>query len=151
MCYCNLYISVRFDTVDRIRSFLYLPLVERLQRDDVDTIACRVRSLGAKSETCRCRQEKSSEAVEVTQNPLLTPVKLGRRPTRTTTVKARYHSSCNSGLVIRIVLIISVFSISKNNEGLLPERASNYVCTVKKLRVNFPKLISDQKQRKLFI
>jgi len=115
---CVTTILIRRDSMlDRIHSFLYLPLIERFRRDDVNTIACRVLDLRrAKSETWRCREEKSSEAV--TQSLLLTPVKFGRRPSRTNR-RSKTPFVTLPGLVIRITLIISVFSITKNNESLL--------------------------------
>lgn len=114
---------IGFNGRPSLRSFLRLPLIEHFQRDDVDTMARRV--LGF-----RGRKAKRADVAErgilvpwLTQKPLLTPVKLGHRPTRTIPTRRNPRSKTpftQPGLVIRIVLIIPVFSIIKNNKSLLP-------------------------------
>lgn len=107
--------STRFRDFASAR-FCFLPLIEHFRRDERNSLS-RVGS--PEGEMCICRVEKSSAAAGDARSLLLTPVKFGRRPSGTSR-RSETLFVAQPGLVIRITLIISVFSIAKNNESLLP-------------------------------
>lgn len=98
--------------------FASLPLIEHFQKDDVDTMVCRV--LGFRGwKACRCRKEKNPGWRKTCFLPQLSLAAGQPGPTTTDIAReARHHSSCNRDSLY--VLIILVFSIIKNNKNLLP-------------------------------